>query len=369
MMIIKNGSFGLQRNMNQANERLEKSMGKLSSGKRITSAAVDASGLAISEKMRALERGSRQALRNVQDAQSLVQTADAAMQEITDVVQRIRELTIQAMNGTNTDTESNHGSPDTLIIQNEVDELKKNLRDIVHNTEFNTHKILTNTKPGEYVTADRSVSVNRTAQTVPASGNAVTGINTVRSEPKEYTCIDGVKSASTVIRDSVSFPPDSVKVTTVLDHKPQWSTDGRHIIFQSSRDEGMYSVRADGSSGPAVAESSMSTAASRKMAGEYRLQTNGTSLLLQKQSGGSWSTTATYSNFNSSDGLQGYNFAPGMDQQGNISFAFSDTDGNISKVVIGQDGQISAPAAVIPHTDKLNLPPVNNTNKNLSAHV
>lgn len=55
-MVIKNGSFGLQRNMNQANERLEKSMGKLSSGKRITSAAVDASGLAISEKLRALQR-------------------------------------------------------------------------------------------------------------------------------------------------------------------------------------------------------------------------------------------------------------------------------------------------------------------------
>ena len=94
-MIIKNGSFGLQRNMNQANERLEKSMGKLSSGKRITSATVDASGLAISEKLRALQRGSRQALQNVQDVQSLVQTADAAMQEITDVVQRIRELTIE----------------------------------------------------------------------------------------------------------------------------------------------------------------------------------------------------------------------------------------------------------------------------------
>ena len=108
-MIIKNGTFGLLRNMNQANERLENSMGKLSSGKRITSAAVDASGLAISEKLRALQRGSRQALRNVQ-------TADAAMQELTDVVQRIRELTIQAMNGTNTDVQSDPNSADTLIV-------------------------------------------------------------------------------------------------------------------------------------------------------------------------------------------------------------------------------------------------------------
>ncbi|MDV6376977.1 hypothetical protein ORD22_01700 [Sporosarcina sp. GW1-11] len=71
-MIIKNGSLGLQRNMNQANDRLEKSMAKLSSGKWITSAAVDASGLAISEKLRALQRGSRRAHQNGQDAQSLI---------------------------------------------------------------------------------------------------------------------------------------------------------------------------------------------------------------------------------------------------------------------------------------------------------
>ena len=361
MMLIKNGSFGLQRNINQANERLEKSMGKLSSGKRITSAAVDASGLAMSEKLRALERGSRQALQNVQDAQSLVQTADAAMQELTDVLQRIRELTIQAMNGTNTDTESGHSSSDTLIIQNEVDELKKNLRDIVHNTEFNTHKLLTNTTPGEYVTSDRSVLVNRSAQTVQSAGNALTGVNTVRSEPKEYVHSEEAKSVSQNVSDSISFTPSSVNVTTVLDHKPQWSADGKNIIFQSSRDGGMYSVRADGSTDPIVAESSMSTAASRKIAGDYRLQIVDSSLHLQKQSGGSWSTAATYSNFNSSDGLQGYNFAPGLDPQGNISFAFSDNVGNISKVVIGKSGHISSPGTIIPNTDKLNLPPIHNT--------
>ncbi|GKV64838.1 MULTISPECIES: flagellin [unclassified Sporosarcina] len=362
-MIIKNGTFGYQRNMNQANERLEKAMGKLSSGKRITSAAVDASGLAISEKLRALQRGPQQALRNVQDAQSLVQTADAAMQELTDVVQRIRELTIQSMNGTNTDVQPDPDSADTLIIQNEIDELKRNLRDIVHNTEFNTHKVLTNTVPGEYVYADRNVSVDRSASTVTSSANAVTGGNTVSTEPTVYTRHEPVSSLSQNVNETfLSYPPDSVKMTTVMDHKPQWSTDGNTIVFQSTRDGKLYSVAADGSSDPVEADPQQATAASRKVAGDYRLEVVNSQLQLQKRTAGNWAMERTYGNFNLSDGLQGYNFAPGVDQQGNLSFAFSDTDGNISKVVINtQNGSVSSPVTIIPNTDKLNLPPLRNT--------
>ncbi|ARD49047.1 flagellin [Sporosarcina sp. P33] len=361
-MIIKNGSFGLQRNMNQANERLEKSMAKLSSGKRITSAAVDASGLAISEKLRALQRGSRQALQNVQDAQSLAQTADAAMQELTDVVQRIRELTIQAMNGTNTDVQFDSDSVDTLIIQNEVDELKKNLRDIVHKTEFNTHKLLTNTVPGEYVYADRSVSVDRSARTVPVSGNAVFGGNTAKIEPSSYTKQVNIGSDSRTVEEvTASYPPVNGKVTTVMDQKPRWSADGETILFQSTRDGQRYSVPANGSVDPRV-DADTSEAATRKEAGDYRLEMVNSSLQLQKRSGSNWTVERSYTNYNIADGLHGYNFAPTADSDGKWSFAFSDSDGNISKVVINtQNGSISSPVSVIPNTDKLNLPPINNT--------
>ena len=100
-------------NLTQTSSRLEKSIQKLSSGMRINSAADDAAGLAISEKMRRQIRGLNRAVLNAQDGISMIQTAEGALGESQSIIQRMRELAIQASNDTLT-------SNDRLEIQKEV---------------------------------------------------------------------------------------------------------------------------------------------------------------------------------------------------------------------------------------------------------
>jgi len=112
-----------------------KSMEKLASGLRINKAGDDAAGLAISEKMRSQVRGLDQASRNAQDGISLIQTAEGALNETHDILQRVRELAVQSTNDTNT-------VDDRKELQKEVGQLKEEIDRIANNTEFNTKKLL-----------------------------------------------------------------------------------------------------------------------------------------------------------------------------------------------------------------------------------
>ncbi|MDQ0244753.1 flagellin [Bacillus fengqiuensis] len=112
-----------------------KSMEKLSSGLRINRAGDDAAGLAISEKMRGQIRGLDQASRNAQDGISLIQTAEGALNETHDILQRMKELATQAANGTNTDSDRGE-------IQKEINQLTSEINRIGNTTEFNTKKLL-----------------------------------------------------------------------------------------------------------------------------------------------------------------------------------------------------------------------------------
>jgi len=117
------------------NTKLQVSINRLSTGLRINSAADDAAGLAISEKMRSQIRGLTQATRNAQDGISLIQTAEGALQETHEILQRMRELAVQAANDTNT-------SDDRSMIQLEIDQLTEEVDRIANTTEFNTKKLL-----------------------------------------------------------------------------------------------------------------------------------------------------------------------------------------------------------------------------------
>jgi len=118
-----------------------KSMEKLSSGYRINRAGDDAAGLAISEKMRGQVRGLAMASRNAQDTISLIQTAEGALAETHDILQRIRELAVQSANDTNTDA-------DRSEIQAEVTQLRYEIDRIANTTEFNTRKLLEGSAKG-----------------------------------------------------------------------------------------------------------------------------------------------------------------------------------------------------------------------------
>lgn len=123
------------RNMTMQNNQVMRSMERLSSGMRINRAADDPAGLAISEKMRAQIRGLSMAGRNIQDGISLFQTAEGALNETHAILQRMRELSVQAANGTVTDS-------DREALSLEFVELKKEITRISKDTEFNTLPLL-----------------------------------------------------------------------------------------------------------------------------------------------------------------------------------------------------------------------------------
>ena len=137
-------------NLTSANNRLESSIGKLSSGLRINSAADDAAGLAISEKMRRQIKGLSRAKLNAQDGISMIQAAEGALNETQSAIQRMRELALQSANDTLT-------SNDRLEIQKEVEELKTQIDSIASSTEFNTKKLLNGNQAALLSTSTESV--------------------------------------------------------------------------------------------------------------------------------------------------------------------------------------------------------------------
>ena len=136
-MIINHNMNALNahRNMNVNNTAAGKSMEKLSSGLRINRAGDDAAGLAISEKMRGQIRGLTQASRNASDGISMIQTAEGALSETQNILQRMRELSVQSSNDTNT-------AADRQSIQKEIEQLTEEIDRIGNNTEFNTQSLL-----------------------------------------------------------------------------------------------------------------------------------------------------------------------------------------------------------------------------------
>lgn len=130
------GAMNSKRNMKINNKASSKSIEKLSSGLRISSAGDDVAGLSISEKMRSQIRGLEQASRNAADGITLIQTAEGALNETNSILQRMRELSIQSINDTNNESDRN-------AIQKEINSLTSEINRIANNTEYNTKKLLT----------------------------------------------------------------------------------------------------------------------------------------------------------------------------------------------------------------------------------
>ena len=132
MTVINTNTAALraQNGSRVANQALQTAMERLSTGKRINSAKDDAAGLAIASNMTSQIRGMGQAIRNANDGISLAQTAEGALGEVTNMLQRIRELSVQSASGTYSDD-------DRANLQAEVSELGAQIDDIVANTKFN----------------------------------------------------------------------------------------------------------------------------------------------------------------------------------------------------------------------------------------
>jgi flagellin len=131
-------SLNAQRNLGASQTNLNKSMQRLSSGLRINSAKDDAAGLAISDRMTSQIRGLNQAVRNANDGISLAQTAEGALSETTNILQRMRELAVQSANDTNT-------ASDRSSLQDEVDQLIAEMDRIASTTAFNGKNVIDGT--------------------------------------------------------------------------------------------------------------------------------------------------------------------------------------------------------------------------------
>ena len=165
------------------NDAVAASAKKLSSGYRINSAADDAAGLAISEKMRSQIRGLNMATKNSQDAISLVQTAEGALQETQNMLQRMNELAVQAATGTNEDL-------DRTALAKEYEQLKREINDVAEQTNFNNMKILDGSLSYEgYIRSASTAGVNNTIVTGTGTSNGLTNITTTNA-------IAGVASGS-----------------------------------------------------------------------------------------------------------------------------------------------------------------------------
>lgn len=163
------------RNLSQTMNSTSKSLEKLSSGLRINKASDDAAGLAISEKMRSQIRGLDMAERNTLDAISLIQTGEGALNEVHSILQRMRELSVQASNGTLEDS-------DRQAIQDEIDQLTKEVDRIADTTQFNQKKLFSGDAVGRaFASLDSSK--------VPYTGNG-TWEGNVTAEPTDPASVE-----------------------------------------------------------------------------------------------------------------------------------------------------------------------------------
>ena len=184
-MIVQHNitSMNANRQLGIVGNNLAKSTEKLSSGYRINRAADDAAGLAISEKMRAQVRGLNRASDNAQDGISLIQTAEGAMDQQHAILQRARELVVQAGNtGVLDDGQtSGSGDDDFQKIQDELNELQKEFTRINEQTEFNKKKLLDGTYIDQYLQVGAnddqgiSVTINKTVWTAPTVTGGAAG--------------------------------------------------------------------------------------------------------------------------------------------------------------------------------------------------
>lgn len=210
MRIYNNvNAVNAQRNLSITGFALAKSIEKLSSGLRINRAADDAAGLSISEKLRAQIRGVQQAMRNAQDGVSMIQTAEGALNEVHSMLQRMRELAVQAANDTLT-------TEDRQAIYAELNNLRQEINAIAQRTTFNGKPLLTGALTAQFdaatSTADNATITSGTntanVSGVTVSANALVGTYTFSTSGSNLTLQLGTSGPSqTLDLSSVSIAP------------------------------------------------------------------------------------------------------------------------------------------------------------------
>lgn len=185
------GNFSNLRHFEKSRSGVESAMNRLSSGTRITGAKDDAAGLAISDRMNSQVRGLKQAIRNANDGISLVQTAEGALSESTDILQRMNELAIQSGNPI-------YSGSDRAAMDSEFNQLKSELERIAGTTFFNDQPILDGSMTGGATFQIGSEASDGFTVRIPSMGAESLGVQSLSIDT-----VQGAQDAITAIGDAI----------------------------------------------------------------------------------------------------------------------------------------------------------------------
>ena len=215
-----------------------KSTEKLSSGYKINRAADDAAGLSISEKMRKQIRGLTQASLNAQDGISAVQTAEGALNEVQDMLQRMNELAVKSANGTNSET-------DRTYIQNEIDQLTTEIDRVSETTKFNETYLLKGDKAGDRATDFQYKEVEVTSQDLyyvkdgkvetVKKGTYKSALDTTLDY---YTNKDGVQVGAAIATGDHDAYAETAKVNVITEDVYTKDAEGNFVSAKGTKKDG-----------------------------------------------------------------------------------------------------------------------------------
>ncbi|MEZ6195027.1 MAG: flagellin [Planctomycetota bacterium] len=204
-------SLNAQRNLSTQSAKLGKSYARLSTGLRINSASDDAAGLAISERLRANTRSLEQAGRNANDGISLIQTAEGALDESSNILGRLRELSVQASNGT-------LGTQDKTTLQQEFSNLRSEIDRIANSTSFNGTNLLSGSTTITLQVGEGTTSGTDTIDvSFSASGSSALGLASldISSSPSAaITAIDTAINSVSKLRGDLGAAQSRLESTT-----------------------------------------------------------------------------------------------------------------------------------------------------------
>ncbi|MBH3359495.1 flagellin domain-containing protein [Pseudomonas guariconensis] len=199
-------SLGVQKNLNRASDALSTSMTRLSSGLKINSAKDDAAGLQIATRMTSQIRGQTMAIKNANDGISIAQTAEGAMQEQTNILQRMRELAVQARNDSNS-------KEDRDALNNEFQKMLSEIDRIANSTQLNGKNLLdgsassmvfqvgSDANSNNQITIDLGKKLTSTGALSGLSGKSVTGSTSTQAEATFSAAVSAIDAALQTIND------------------------------------------------------------------------------------------------------------------------------------------------------------------------
>jgi len=227
-------SLNAQRNLSGSQGSLQTSLQRLSSGLRINSAKDDAAGLAIASRMSAQISGINQAVRNANDAISLSQTAEGALSKSSDILTRIRDLSVQSANDTNS------GS-DRVALQQEVGQLQQELNRIANETQFNGKNLLDGSFAAQQfqvgANANQTITVGMSSAKASAMGNQSVLTTDTAGKPTAAAVASGAVATSTVAAGTLSVA--GIKTSSVTVNAGDSAGDVKAAINRVSADTGV----------------------------------------------------------------------------------------------------------------------------------